>query len=73
MSKYPASYGNGARCDVCNFILEPFETLRLCGLKLMPGPTYDTCSSDVRYKRISKFHLCQKCYNDIVDKIKPSV
>ena len=70
MSRYSVESGNGSRCDVCNRAMQPFNALRITGLKLVPGKNYETCSSDVRYKRIALFHLCEKCYEKVITRIK---
>lgn len=70
MSRHSVTYGNGAKCDICDKALTPRETLRLNGLRLELGPNYNTCSSDIRYRRTDLFHLCEGCYKKIVEKIK---
>lgn len=70
MSRNSTEYGNGAKCDVCNRCLMPFDTLRLVGKQLVPGKTYETCSSDTKYIHIDLFHLCDRCYKKVTSMIK---
>ena len=62
--------GNGAACDICHTLLDPFEIFRFEGKVLKPGPRYPEITSDTKYKTISKFHMCETCYKKIIDHIK---
>ena len=64
--------GNGSKCDLCPKLLDPFETYRLVGKVLQPGPRYPEITSDTRYKNINKFHLCKDCYNKVIAGISKS-
>lgn len=64
------TYGNGSACDVCHTLLDPFETYRVIGKTLHPGPRYPEVSSDLKSKDINKFHFCEGCYNNLIIYIK---
>ena len=63
-------YGNGASCDICHRLLNPFEIHRIKGTTLHPGAKYPQVSSDTREKIRDKFHLCENCYEFVITSIK---
>jgi hypothetical protein len=59
--------GNGSQCDICHTLIDPFDTYRLVCKTLHPGPRYPEVSSDTRYHNINNFHLCEDCYDKVIE------
>ncbi len=62
--------GNGAKCDLCPKILNPFDIYRITGYSTIPGKHYPKVSSDITTKKLQTFHLCEDCYNRLIMKIE---
>lgn len=56
----------GAKCDICGKVMHPFEYITMKGHKSKPGKDYVKVSSDIASKVVSKNHLCEDCFNELL-------
>lgn len=65
--------GNGCLCDTCGRKVLPFENITVKCQKTVKGANYSKVSSDITQKQISKFHLCEKCYNKLESLLRSNI